>query len=61
VTGRPVPYDVVERRPGDAPALVADPTKLMRRLGWEPRYASIEETIATAWRWHESHPQGYPG
>jgi UDP-glucose 4-epimerase len=61
VTGRPVPYDVVERRPGDAPALVADPTKLMRRLGWKPRYASIEETIATAWRWHETHPEGYPG
>ena len=61
VTGKSIPHDVVERRPGDAPALVADPAKLMDRLGWRPRYASIEETIATAWGWHERHPEGYPG
>jgi UDP-glucose 4-epimerase len=59
VTGKRVPYDVVERRPGDAPALVADPSKLGRQLGWKPRYLRIEDTIATAWEWHRSHAQGY--
>ena len=61
VTGKAIPTDVMARRPGDAPALVADPAKLMGRLGWRPRFASIEETIATAWRWHVKHPEGYPG
>jgi len=60
VTGKPIPYEIVERRPGDPPALVADPSKLLGRLGWRPRYTRIEETIETAWRWHEAHPKGYP-
>ena len=59
VAGKKIPCEVVERRPGDAPALVADPTKLMSRLDWRPRYTSIEETVATAWRWHRSNPDGY--
>jgi UDP-glucose 4-epimerase len=59
IVGRSIPRVVVARRPGDPPALVADPTKLMTRLGWKPRYMKIEETIATAWRWHQSHPEGY--
>jgi UDP-glucose 4-epimerase len=59
VTGKRVPYDVVEPRPGDAPALVADPAKLMGRLGWSPRYSDLEKNIETAWEWHRSHPHGY--
>ncbi|MDH5675443.1 MAG: UDP-glucose 4-epimerase GalE [Myxococcales bacterium] len=59
VAGREVPRQWAPRRPGDPPALVADPSKLKTRLGWAPRYTSIDETIATAWRWHESHPEGY--
>jgi UDP-glucose 4-epimerase len=58
VTGKKVPWEAAPRRPGDPPALVADPTKLRSRLGWEPRH-TIRDTIATAWRWHESHPHGY--
>ncbi len=52
VTGKPIPTRVVERRPGDPPALVADPAKLKRRLGWSPRFTDIRKTIASAWRWH---------
>lgn len=61
VTATEIPLEVVERRPGDAPALVADPSKLCDRLGWEPRYPRIEEIIETAWRWHRQHPDGYAG
>ncbi len=51
VTGRD--FRVVEgpRRPGDPPALVADPTKAKQELGWEPRFTELEEIIATAWEW----------
>ena len=59
VVGKPIPYHVVPRRPGDPPALVADPAKLKTRLGWQPRYADINEVVATAWQWHQSHPVGY--
>lgn len=61
VTGQTVTFDVVARRPGDPPALVASPEKLKGRLGWRPEYTDIRDTIATAWRWHQSHPNGYRG
>jgi UDP-glucose 4-epimerase len=59
VTGKRVPYDVVAPRPGDAPALVADPAKLQSQLGWVPAFTAIEKTIESAWEWHRSHPRGY--
>jgi UDP-glucose 4-epimerase len=57
-SGRDIPRELVARRPGDPPALVASPAKLRDTLGWQPRFG-IRETIETAWRWHSSHPQGY--
>jgi len=59
VTGRAIPRAIAPRRPGDPPALVADPARLRDRLGWRPRYTAIQETIATAWAWHRTHPAGY--
>lgn len=59
VVGQPIRYSVVERRPGDPPALVADPTKLKSTLGWKPKCANIRATVETAWNWHRSHPRGY--
>lgn len=59
VTGQSVPRTVVERRPGDPPRLVAEPTKLKTKLGWAPEYSDIKDTIATAWEWHQAHPNGY--
>jgi UDP-glucose-4-epimerase GalE len=59
VVGQSIPYEVVARRPGDAPALVADPTKIKSKLGWTPKYPMIEDTVATAWEWHRTHPNGY--
>jgi UDP-glucose 4-epimerase len=59
VVGRKIPHTVAARRPGDPPALVADPRRLMTRLGWEPQFADIRATVATAWKWHQTHPVGY--
>jgi UDP-glucose 4-epimerase len=59
VTDTTIPYDVTERRPGDAPALVADPRKLRERLGWTPRYPTVRPVVETAWKWHSTHPHGY--
>ena len=59
VTGLPVPHEIGRRREGDPPALYADSTKAQQELGWKPQYMDIRETIATAWKWHQSHPQGF--
>ena len=52
VTGRPVPYDVVPRRPGDVAALLASKAKAERRLGWKARLSSLETIVGSAWIWH---------
>jgi len=59
VTGKRIARRDTDRRPGDPPALVAAPEKLVQKLGWKPRFTDIRETILTAWRWHCSHPNGY--
>lgn len=59
VVGRPIPHEVAERRPGDPPILVASPARIQQELGWQPQYTNIRDIVATAWRWHEAHPQGY--
>jgi UDP-glucose 4-epimerase len=59
VTGHPVPIRESARRPGDPPKLVADSTKARQKLGWKPRYDSVEAIIETAWQWHKTHPKGY--
>jgi UDP-glucose 4-epimerase len=59
-TGHPIPEVIGERRPGDPPALVADARKAREILDWQPRCADIDSIVATAWRWHSSHPRGYP-
>ena len=57
--GRPIPHEIVGRRPGDPGTLIATPEKVVRDLGWKPRYPDIESIVATAWKWHQSHPNGY--
>ena len=47
------------RRPGDPATLIASSEKAMQVLHWQPRHASIEDIIGSAWRWHSSHPHGY--
>lgn len=59
VTGHPIPAIEAPRRPGDVPKLYADSSKIQRELGWSPKYTDLREIIASAWRWHESHPTGY--
>ncbi len=41
---------MVERRPGDAPKLVADSTKAKTILGWQPKESDLEFIVETAWK-----------
>jgi UDP-glucose 4-epimerase len=58
VTGREVPHCWADRRPGDAAAVWADPTRARDVLGWEARH-DLQAMVETAWRWHSSHVGGH--
>ncbi len=51
VTGVNFTVEEAPRRPGDAPTLVADSTKLQKTLNWLPKYDNLEFIIKTAWNW----------
>ena len=59
VTGCEIPVSEEGRRPGDPATLIASSEKAMQVLHWQPKHASIEDIIGSAWRWHSSHPYGY--
>lgn len=53
VTGVDFPVVEAGRRPGDAPVLVADSSKLKRELNWQPKYDDLEYIVKTAWDWEK--------
>lgn len=59
VTGKPVPYDLDARRPGDATELVANATLALEKLGWDPKYKDIKSIISTAWAWKTGKHGGH--
>jgi len=50
VTGKKVPRKIVPRRPGDPPALVADPKRAQELLQWKTK-RSLRDSVSTAWKW----------
>ena len=61
VTGHPIPADVVPRRPGDPPRLIACSDKARSELGWTPQFEDPEIIIESVWKWMKKHPDGYQG
>ena len=59
VTGHAIPAEIGPRRPGDPPALFADPAKVQRELGWSAKITDLDEIIASAWNWMKANPNGY--
>ncbi len=57
--GKPVPYQLVDRRPGDIAECWADPAKAKRDLDWQAS-RTLNEMTADTWRWQSNNPQGYP-
>lgn len=58
-SGRPVPYQVVARRPGDVAQCYADPGHARVLLGWQAR-RGLAQMCEDHWRWQVSNPDGYP-
>ncbi len=53
VTGTDFMVEEVGRREGDSPVLIADSSKLKRKLLWKPKYDDLQYIIKTAWRWEK--------
>lgn len=56
--GKPIPYKVVARRPGDLAEYYADPSKARQVLGWQAKHG-IERMCEDTWRWQAKNPNGY--
>ncbi len=59
-TGKKVPHKKVPRRPGDPPALVANPAKAEALLQWKAKH-SLRDIVATAWNWMEKRSPSVVG
>lgn len=57
-TGKPVPYEISPRRPGDVAAVWADPERADKLLGWKAALG-ITEMCEDTWRWQSTNPMGY--
>ncbi|MBB4929423.1 UDP-glucose 4-epimerase [Lipingzhangella halophila] len=57
-SGRPIGYEVVDRRPGDIATCYADPSAAQRDLGWKAT-RSVAQACADAWRWQSDNPNGF--
>lgn len=52
-TGRMVRFEIAPRRPGDRERVIADPAKIRRILGFEPRFSDLQTIIDTSWAFHK--------
>jgi UDP-glucose 4-epimerase len=57
-SGKKIPYQITDRRPGDIPECYADPTKAKMHLKWSAE-KGIEDMCRDAWRWQSQNPRGY--
>ncbi len=57
-SGKPVPFQIVDRRPGDIAECYANPESARAALGWEAKFG-IERMVTDAWRWQSANPKGF--
>jgi UDP-glucose 4-epimerase len=58
-SGRPIPYEIVARRPGDAATTYCDPSLALAELGWKTE-RDLDAMCRDSWRWQSMNPEGYP-
>lgn len=53
-----IPYEIVERRPGDIAVGYANPTKAKKLFNWEATH-SLVDMCSSSWKWQKNNPNGY--
>jgi UDP-glucose 4-epimerase len=56
--GKPIPYHIVDRRPGDLPSFYADASLAKSLLGWQAT-RSLDQMCVDSWRWQSQNPDGF--
>lgn len=55
-----IPYEFIDRRPGDVAISYANPEKANRLLKWKTEY-NLRQMCEDSWRWQVQNPNGYEG
>ena len=58
VCGKPIPYKIMPRRPGDIDECYADPTKAYEVLGFKAE-KTLDDMCRDAMNWQTKNPNGY--
>ena len=58
VTGQKVPYEIVDRRPGDVATVFADTDKSAKLLNWKAKY-NLDDMCRDTWNWQSKNPMGF--
>jgi len=59
VSGLNIPFRPDQKRPGDPPVLVANPSQAHQTINWIPKYQDIHIIVETAWKWHKEKINAY--
>ena len=58
VSGKDVPYQIVDRRAGDIGECYANPAHALSVLSWKAE-KSLDDMVNDSWRWQSNNPNGY--
>ncbi len=58
ISGKSIPYEVVDRRDGDIATSLADPSKANEKLAWRAD-RNLEVMLTDSWRWQSKNPNGF--
>jgi UDP-glucose 4-epimerase len=58
-SGRPIPYEMAPRRPGDVATVFTDPIRAQSLLGWQAQFG-LDDMCRSSWNWQQQNPNGYP-
>lgn len=57
-TGKPIPYVIAPRRPGDVAEVYADPRRALAFLKWKASLG-VDDMCRDTWNWQLNNPNGY--
>lgn len=58
IANKKIPYEIIDRRPGDIDACYASPEKANKKLHWRTT-KTVQEACKDGWRWQSRNPDGY--
>jgi len=55
ITGRPIPFEITGRRPGDTATVIASSAEAKARLGWVARHSDPDTLLRSTWKAYQAH------